>query len=209
MFLLIPSPICNYFLFRQFTFHYVSTYTCFFRFHSRQYSLIYIPLCFYLYALKDENIHWGESFTFHYVSTYTLLCSESQLPLEHLHSTMFLLIRRILCRKNRYKPNLHSTMFLLIPAYSDSLRVWRTFTFHYVSTYTIYAINKYSFQSLIYIPLCFYLYVTAPENISLYGLFTFHYVSTYTAAEMLQKGGEVNLHSTMFLLIPAVQRRIS
>ena len=120
---------------------------------------------------------------------------------SHLHSTMFLLIPYLVGLQSTVKPHLHSTMFLLIPCrgitgsgkYSIYIplcfylqrqpvphKSWpHTFTFHYVSTYTIaisyriqFALYLHSTMFLliltgvsldqalrhIYIPLCFYLY---------------------------------------------------
>ena len=119
---------------------------------------IYIPLCFYLYAGRVKLKGAYALFTFHYVSTYTTEIPVYQALKDHLHSTMFLLI-----------PN------------SVSLQVTdNEFTFHYVSTYT-----------------------TAHGRIlSPLSRFTFHYVSTYTICTVtfpFESGRD--LHSTMFLLI--------
>ena len=116
MFLLIlhlsPHPVTT----TVFTFHYVSTYTCV-RVNIKIFFIsIYIPLCFYLYALTAAPPLVYGSFTFHYVSTYTSLNNLCQYDLSHLHSTMFLLIR----------------VWSLL-----KLREATKFTFHYVSTYTV------------------------------------------------------------------------
>ena len=163
----------------EFTFHYVSTYT------RQKIKLSY----------DEINLH----------STMFLLipCQiSSACPVSsHLHSTMFLLIPYLVGLQSTVKPHLHSTMFLLIPCrgitgsgkYSIYIplcfylyrqpvphKSWpHTFTFHYVSTYTIaisyriqFALYLHSTMFLliltgvsldqalrhIYIPLCFYLY---------------------------------------------------
>ena len=143
---------------RKFTFHYVSTYTIIYaclrciavlHLHSTMFLLIrtsrrrwkargriYIPLCFYLYATATTE-QWGViRFTFHYVSTYTCRSVLRAWRQYHLHSTMFLLIRRV-----------------SIASSSDL-----SFTFHYVSTYTETLPSSDSIIVIIYIPLCFYLY---------------------------------------------------
>ena len=76
-----------------FTFHYVSTYTCKSLWNTPD-CKIYIPLCVYLYC----------QFSVRYLVRL------------HLHSTMFLLIRKHIL---------------------TSERASSSFTFHYVSTYTI------------------------------------------------------------------------
>ena len=77
-------------------------------------------------------------FTFHYASTYTsnLACISSSS--SYLHSTMLLLIQSQLLR----------------------FTVCIAFTFHYASTYTNPCVDSFRDLWLIYIPLCFYLYVT-------------------------------------------------
>ena len=145
----------------------------------------------------------------------------------HLHSTMFLLILSSLQQcgavKHIYIPlcfylydhsrymqlspliYLHSTMFLLIRYSGRSQHgSMMVFTFHYVSTYTVGPVDLFVLLISIYIPLCFYLY----RELQLYRCsafpFTFHYVSTYTNSREIKKGGLINLHSTMFLLIRSV-----
>ena len=71
-------------------------------------------------------------------------------------------------------------MFLLILSNWEKIRLYLTFTFHYVSTYT-FANQK------------------SPQHAT---IFTFHYVSTYTRRKRIRKEMQTNLHSTMFLLIP-------
>ena len=211
----IYIPLCFY-LYRlpihtrlipvQFTFHYVSTYTeriqeagkSSIHLHSTMFLLIRIsdslcPSCiadlhstmFLLIQIEIATPPWQfTGFTFHYVSTYTL-----RLPLRlaswiHLHSTMFLLILTSTGRFLLYFPsNLHSTMFLLIRDcrhrdYGCSV----AFTFHYVSTYT-------GITRTMWLPVM---------------EFTFHYVSTYTNTRKNTQKRVIDLHSTMFLLIPTI-----
>ena len=100
-------------------------------------SLIYIPLCFYLYGNNGWGGNVGAKFTFHYVSTYTNHCCHIRRTCNiftfhyvstytagkaryvgqriNLHSTMFLLIRYQNNPAVGYQMHLHSTMFLLIP----------------------------------------------------------------------------------------------
>ena len=117
---------------------------CFFRFHSRQYSLIYIPLCFYLYGLR--RFRRCDTCAIIYIPLCFYLYTKRisyHLAHHHLHSTMFLLIPRpqgIILRLSAY---LHSTMFLLIPISGKT----------------------YSLFGSIYIPLCFYLYGTLENHI--------------------------------------------
>ena len=141
---------------------------------------IYIPLCFYLYSRHRPFLH-------------------PDLP--DLHSTMFLLIRKQgskgmtldiiyiplcfylyrLCKRVTWpRKDLHSTMFLLILYEILKNIVPNSFTFHYVSTYTLEIIQLLHIL-LIYIPLCFYL---------------------YRIPSICSNKSSLNLHSTMFLLIP-------
>ena len=54
----------------------------------------------------------------------------------------------------------------------------------------------------IYIPLCFYLYVSMADVTQINLLFTFHYASTYTRRLQGLSFRRTQLHSTMLLLIP-------
>ena len=136
MFLLIRVANLATALIATFTFHYVSTYT----------------------GATPKQASDIDIFTFHYVSTYTVCRSCSPSPDSHLHSTMFLLIHGrprshqmytiiyiplcfYLYYEGRKRPtinsNLHSTMFLLILYVTNQeIRIYVSFTFHYVSTYT-------------------------------------------------------------------------
>ena len=183
---------------------------------------IYIPLCFYLYTLPEgARPPYARIYIPLCFYLYTAGSHRYTLPRSNLHSTMFLLIHirldlilfliqiyiplcfylyPISSLATRRRIHLHSTMFLLIRSCG-----WRdgkvsSFTFHYVSTYTlpisltslskIYLhstmfllirciVNDNTFRSFIYIPLCFYLY----------------WRDGYSDCTSL------NLHSTMFLLI--------
>ena len=106
---------------------------------------------------------------------------------------------------------------------STTTKQLKTFTFHYASTYTSDASATVSVVNTIYIPLCFYLYVDTSviicDGILIYiplcfylyhdnhfyhfacNLFTFHYASTYTYNGVALDYMEINLHSTMLLLI--------
>ena len=79
------------------------------------------------------------------------------------------------------------------------------FTFHYVSTYTRCHAG-HAGEHEIYIPLCFYLYLSQFTVSSMISPFTFHYVSTYTVWLVLVFGLPPYLHSTMFLLIQSQTR---
>ena len=161
----------------------------------------YIPLCLYLYWMRWRQL----------------------LKNIHLHSTMLLLIPvyrdtpcGILCQI--YIP---LCFYLYVETILDSLSR-NEFTFHYASTYTNDddSLNK---GEVIYIPLCFYLYGWVQGEESRTGTFTFHYASTYTCpglgmgirdwkftfhyastytiAEEYLMIADLNLHSTMLLLI--------
>ena len=163
-----------------FTFHYVSTYT----------------------AGVTQQSTERKAFTFHYVSTYTLLTRQSEPGQDNLHSTMFLLIRKMILHDVFRFFNLHSTMFLLILV-SMPATVFRSSIYIPLCFYLYQAkLNLTAGMNFIYIPLCFYLYrrrVMMEEN---GGEFTFHYVSTYTGIHSDPAGSPQYLHSTMFLLIP-------
>ena len=119
---------------------------------------IYIPLCFYLYETSINNNPSLFTFTFHYVSTYTSSLVGMNPPYHHLHSTMFLLIRwKRLEPENNYKIYI-PLCFYLYWAYRNWTPRRKPFTFHYVSTYTMWM----------------------PEACPQQTVFTFHYVSTYT-----------------------------
>ena len=104
----------------------------------------------------------------------------SPLPVSHLHSTMFLLIR-------------FSVFHLVYLALK--------FTFHYVSTYTDFQFRQiprctsFTFHYVsTYTEACAYIAMRLRE-------FTFHYVSTYTKVRDARAAAIEYLHSTMFLLI--------
>ena len=163
----------------RFTFHYVSTYT----------------------GIIIAGILTDKTFTFHYVSTYTMMKQKQHLKLRYLHSTMFLLILVPSQQVPLSLPYLHSTMFLLI---HYSRFKWRKYFPIYIPLcFYLYLSQMWERRSeiLIYIPLCFYLYnVNKFHRYKVYK-FTFHYVSTYTGKKRIIASQELNLHSTMFLLI--------
>ena len=98
----------------------------------------------------------------------------------YLHSTMFLLIQMQRQTPKTYVIHLHSTMFLLIlHSMRDSQSIYPIFTFHNVS------INS---QKLIR-------FIVPSRQ------FTFHNVSINSLYSSPDKKEEINLHSTMFLLI--------
>ena len=121
------------------------------------------------------------TFTFHYASTYTGLSWHTlRHPMPNLHSTMLLLIRLKAPLRGRCWKNLHSTMLLLIRKTGG---IWT------------------AELSIIYIPLCFYLYVETILDSLSRNEFTFHYASTYTFTLFWIFFVHWNLHSTMLLLI--------
>ena len=167
-----------------FTFHYASTYTCS-CFSPPVFFWIYIPLCFYLYqnAVYTTVRLW--IFTFHYASTYTIYISASTRMQEDLHSTMLLLIR-MLIDKCRLPGQIYIPLcFYLYPIKILSIVILALFTFHYASTYTttfgtprgyffVFTFHYASTYTVthnpngqeieIYIPLCFYLYLTQTKT---------------------------------------------
>ena len=194
---------------RIFTFHYASTYTkpdltCQ-RYWSNLHStmlllilivpfafnldtVIYIPLCFYLYSACVSQTMSVSSFTFHYASTYTWGNIAATDICAHLHSTMLLLIhlhRSHPCKSDKIyiplcfylyfesdkivntKLDLHSTMLLLILALLYVRNQDLSFTFHYASTYTD----------------------NAKKKIIPFINFTFHYASTYTERPESSRAG--------------------
>ena len=119
-------------------------------------------------------------FTFHDVSINTLL-----LPLLQFQT-------------------LHSTMFLLIQSSNlvfSSCRI--CFTFHDVSINTS-TVRRWKSTQNLYIPRCFYLYMSRMTNWSMEIHFTFHDVSINTTLCRLPTAVIHPLHSTMFLLIPVI-----
>ena len=120
-----------------------------------------------------------DKFTFHYVSTYTAAAGSDAVTLSNLHSTMFLLIHWRIWLIIVFLVHLHSTMFLLIP-----MGIWKRLRLYLDLHSTMFLLIQFPIQSeaplsLIYIPLCFYLYQNSTG-------------STTTISD---------LHSTMFLLI--------
>ena len=101
--------------------------------------------------------------------------------LEYLHSTMFLLIRTTGSGWKEQEQHLHSTMFLLILVLIPCLISLLVFTFHNVSINSVFEIFIFM------------------KNTS----FTFHNVSINSMKEDVIEQIKENLHSTMFLLIPA------
>ena len=133
----------------------------------------FIHLSFFLTSL----------FTFHYVSTYTRDVFSLIPSSLDLHSTMFLLILKVLrYEKPVYCIYIPLCFYLYVELNEDYFRDG-VFTFHYVSTYTTVDIYGSQDYDIIYIPLCFYLYLLLAHDI----IFSF-----------------LNLHSTMFLLIRQV-----
>ena len=166
--LFIYIPLCFYlYSYRKcfrwqafvFTFHYASTYTKFgsaekmksANLHStmlllilcriRKWStenIIYIPLCFYLYAGKYFFVRFYTKFTFHYASTYTIgkiiwfprrdqftfHYASTYTQKHHVHRDCYLI----------YIP---LCFYLYRPLHSPA-RSRRQFTFHYASTYTTF-----------------------------------------------------------------------
>ena len=119
----------------------------------------------------------------------------------YLHSTMLLLIPRYFYSIRREHSHLHSTMLLLILFSCIFIAYGTSFTFHYASTYTLssnsakdafidlhstmlllipYSGFLHPLKMMIYIPLCFYLYGNKGDAVA---------------------RREINLHSTMLLLI--------
>ena len=206
----IPLCLYLYLIFRNccihrfaFTFHYASTYTGT-RTPERRTNLIYIPLCLYLYHEMCLPFLHFLLFTFHYASTYTKTGQHIHMQIViYIPLCLYLYPRRT---KKKEEPatiyiplclylyidmieaiakilNLHSTMPLLIQCKRKALRASHTFTFHYASTYTIYA-RLMRQSELIYIPLCLYLYPKAICYVSDWTIFTFHYASTYTELDV-------------------------
>ena len=151
-------------------------------------TVIYIPLCFYLYSACVSQTMSVSSFTFHYASTYTWGNIAATDICAHLHSTMLLLIhlhRSHPCKSDKIyiplcfylyfesdkivntKLDLHSTMLLLILALLYVRNQDLSFTFHYASTYTD----------------------NAKKKIIPFINFTFHYASTYTERPESSRAG--------------------
>ena len=120
---------------------------------------------------------------------------------------MFLLIRyRKMAKLDQYMP-LHSTMFLLIRDVEPQIvRRWTHFTFHKVSINTlspfsgiwnwiVFTFHNVSINTMVKISNCGH-----DEN------FTFHNVSINTAKARITHQCVSTLHSTMFLLIQAMQQ---
>ena len=143
---------------------------------------IYIPLCFYLYDIKREFRYTREQ---HLHSTMFLLipilCPFRYIPVRYIYIPLCFYLYIILQgRDHPAKSHLHSTMFLLI-LFTDDFYIPRFtgFTFHYVSTYTVWTGRNN--------PLALHLHSTMflliPSKSSrriVSCIFTFHYVSTYT-----------------------------
>ena len=142
-------------------------------------SLIYIPLCFYLYLSLMSFGMLSSIFTFHYASTYTTapssVCSTLAVFTFHYASTY----TGHNCGNRWRRKHLHSTMLLLI---------------HHSKPFCYLIFS-------IYIPLCFYLYLPrlsySPTFCHIYIPLCFYLYETYYC-----KGDFIlNLHSTMLLLI--------
>ena len=187
---------------KGFTFHYASTYTqekgwgvskqyiyiplCFYLYTDIENQSgggiqIYIPLCFYLYMIRRWAIH-------EFCSIYIPLCFylylsqifNTMMSYNHLHSTMLLLIQNVNQSMLLLRVNLHSTMLLLI----RMTRRWRSGRGGNLHSTMLLLIRiqmpTITSRSSIYIPLCFYLYLSEKST-----RIHFEY-----------------LHSTMLLLIP-------
>ena len=120
---------------------------------------IYIPLCFYLYSSPQHGNLIPNSFTFHYASTYTSVFDWG-------------------CRMDLLFTFHYASTYTKMAGIMQGLR--EKFTFHYASTYTML---KY---------FCIWYHA----------IFTFHYASTYTAYPVvIPLQCLLYLHSTMLLLI--------
>ena len=121
-------------------------------------DVIYIPLCFYLY-LVSGLITNAPQLNLH--STMFLLIPDWFLPTkstERIYIPLCFYLYALWADLRRRLLHLHSTMFLLIRVWLYSLSAYPSFTFHYVSTYTVVAGKWIKDKVGIYIPLCFYLY---------------------------------------------------
>ena len=132
--------------------------------HSTMFLLI--PEC------RSDFTRHAYKFTFHYVSTYTTRMESRRHIFINLHSTMFLLIPLLGVHwKIPYPFTFHYVS--TYTAVSDCCaRHGSSFTFHYVSTYTSFRWQMSPISGFIYIPLCFYLYLSQwillPTTISIY-----------------------------------------
>ena len=146
-------------------------------------KLIYIPLCFYLYDNDRAFKNAAELIYIPLCFYLYILLSSSQCPVFHIYIP--------LCFYLYYTPE-----------------------------------DVYNAVKEIYIPLCFYLYKfsqggnspiladlhstmfllirRAGTSLTSCSIFTFHYVSTYTPSALSEASYPLHLHSTMFLLIPAI-----
>ena len=141
-------------------------------------------------------------FTFHNVSIKTCPAALYITTLSPLHSTMFLLKRKV---KNIFFNSsipLHSTMFLLKLCCADRTGDVLYFTFHNVSIKTLTAPSAVLFAA----PLHSTMFLLKPVcQLRICGFesgFTFHNVSIKTKIVPTAQYGIPTLHSTMFLLKP-------
>ena len=143
----------------KFTFHYASTYTICRQCAYKKRTVIYIPLCFYLY--KSDRIYPAHpySFTFHYASTYTkrsakTMCFQTKFTF-HYASTYTKITPQ--SKKMHFTFTFHyASTYTVSGCGCSALSGW--FTFHYASTYTRAGMELRTWSTIIYIPLCFYLY---------------------------------------------------
>ena len=139
---------------------------------------IYIPLCFYLYRKERQMAATFDEFTFHYASTYTspIICllyfSGIYIPL-----CFYLYLEEECAEIEEW--DLHSTMLLLIlsatTVFPGPIIIYIPLCFYLYC----WAVCRCDFSALIYIPLCFYLYWSP----------------------LPKEAVEIDLHSTMLLLI--------
>ena len=144
--------------------------------------------------------------------------------LSNLHSTMFLLI--LPCRSGHIPDNhhLHSTMFLLILSGSWTYCRFFPFTFHNVSINTGFWPSSSRLRFNLHSTMFLLILRTSIQNRLCWIRFTFHNVSINTSSAWIERGyldgftfhnvsintngfenvrtDNLNLHSTMFLLIP-------
>ena len=115
MFIFISGTAGIFLASKSFTFHYVYIYIKKAITYYASAMLIYIPLCLYLYFLRDIDI--SINLIYLHSTMFIFICCQatsSCVPYLHLHSTMFIFI------STRKKPeinkffHLHSTMFIFI-----------------------------------------------------------------------------------------------
>ena len=98
---------------------------------------IYIPLCFYLYTVRQYRQESSESFTFHYASTYTAADYGAPTTRKRIYIPLCFYLYITVTNLDFISAMIYIPLcFYLYGAAFRQVALPAEFTFHYASTYT-------------------------------------------------------------------------